>query len=67
MVTNWSVRLEKYQTIEILLTVDFLCIFKTLHFLIIFEIFEIHQYFLVKLLNAFNLFEHGRPNTVELD
>ena len=32
MVTNWSVRLEKHQTIEILLMVDFLRIFKMLHF-----------------------------------
>ena len=30
--TNWSVRLEKHQTIEILLMVDFLHIFKMLHF-----------------------------------
>ena len=54
VVTNWSVRLDKHQTIEILLTVDFLRIFKMLHFSKIFEIFEIHQYFLVKLLNALN-------------
>ena len=54
MVTNWSVRLEKHQTIEILLMVDFLCIFKMLHFSNFFEIFEIHQYFLVSLLNALN-------------
>ena len=67
MVTNWSVRLEIHQTIEILLIVDFLRIFKMLHFSNFFEIFEIHQYFLVKLLNALNLFEHCRPNTVELD
>ena len=32
VVTNWSVRLEKHQTIEILLMVDFLLIFKLLHF-----------------------------------
>ena len=54
VVTNWSVQLEKHQTIEILLTVDFLRIFKMLHFSKIFEIFEIHLYFLVKLLNAPN-------------
>ena len=54
VVTNWSVRLEKHQTIEILRMVDFLRIFKMLHFSKIFEIFEIHQYFLVKLLNALN-------------
>ena len=54
MVTNWSVRLEKHQTIEILLMVDFLRIFKMLHFSKIFEIFEIHQYFLVRFLNALN-------------
>ena len=54
MVTNWSVRLEKHQTIEILLMVDFLRIFKMLHFSQKIEIFEIHQYFLVKLLNALN-------------
>ena len=52
--TNWSVRLEKHQTIKILLMVDFLRIFKMLHFSNFFEIFEIHQYFLVKLLNALN-------------
>ena len=67
MVTNWSVRLEKHQTIEILLMVDFLRVFEMLHFSNFFEIFEIHQYFLVKLLNALILFEHCRPNTVELD
>ena len=54
MVTNWSVRLEKHQTIEILLMVEFLRISKMLHFSKLFEIFEIHQYFLVKLLNALN-------------
>ena len=54
MVTNWSARHEKHQTIEILLMVDFLHIFKMLHFSKFFEIFEIHQYFLVKLLNALN-------------
>ena len=32
MVTNWSVRLEKHQTIEILLMVEFLSISKMLHF-----------------------------------
>ena len=32
MVANWSVRPEKHQTIENLLMVDFLRIFKTLHF-----------------------------------
>ena len=47
--------LKKHQTIEILLIVDFLCIFKMLQFSFFFEIFEIHQYFLVKLLNALNL------------
>ena len=52
MVTNWSVRLEKHQTIEILLMVDFLRIFEILYFSKCFEIFEIHPYFLVKLLNA---------------
>ena len=55
MVTNWSVRLEKRQTIEILLMVDFLRISKMLHFSKFFKIFEIHQYFLVKLLKALNL------------
>ena len=44
----------KNRTIEILLMVDFLRISKMLHFLKFFEIFEIHQYFLVKLLNALN-------------
>ena len=54
MVTSWSVRLEKHQTFEILLSVDFLRIFKMLHFSKMFKIFEIYQYFLVKLLNALN-------------
>ena len=36
-------------------------------FLKFFEIFEIHQYFPVKLLMHLILFEHCRPNTVELD
>ena len=54
MVTNWSVRLEKHQTIEIVLMVEFLSISKMLHFSKFFEMFEIHQYFLVKLLNALN-------------
>ena len=39
MVTNWSVRLEKHQTIEILLMVDFLRISKMLHFFKIFRDF----------------------------
>ena len=42
----------KTPTIKILLMVDFLRISKMLHFSKFFEIFEIHQYFLVKLLNA---------------
>ena len=54
MVTNWSVRLKIHQTIEILLMVDFLRIFIMLHFSKFFEIFEIHQYFLLKVLNALN-------------
>ena len=54
MVTNWSVRLENHQTIEILLMVDFLRNFKMLHFSKLFAIFEIHQFFLVKLLNSLN-------------
>ena len=54
MVTNWSVRLEKHQTIEILLMEDFLRILKCCIFSQFFEIFEIHQYFLKKLLNALN-------------
>ena len=44
--------LKSTKTIEMLLMVDFLHIFKMLHFSKFFEIFEIHQYFLVKLLNA---------------
>ena len=48
--TNLS-DLKKHQTIEMLM-VEFLRIFKMLHFSKFFEIFEIHQYFLVKLLNA---------------
>ena len=55
VVTNWSVQLEKHQTIKSLLIVDFLRKFKMLHFSNFFEIFEIHQYFLVKFLNALNL------------
>ena len=54
VVTNWSVRLEKHQTIEILLMVDFYAFFEMLHYSKFFEIFEIHQYFMVKLLNALN-------------
>ena len=53
MVTNWSARLEKHQTIEIAYG-GVLRIFEMLHFSKFFEIFEIHQYFLVKLLNALN-------------
>ena len=49
MVTNWSVRLEQHQTIEILLMVDFLRISKWLYFSKFFD-----QYFVVKLLNALN-------------
>ena len=45
---------KKHQIIEISLIVDFLRIFKMLHFSIFFKIFEIHQYFLVNLLNALN-------------
>ena len=54
MVTNWSVRLEKHQTIETLLMVDFLRLFKMLNFSNFFETFEIHKYLQVKLLNALN-------------
>ena len=43
MFTNWSDKHEKHQTIEILLMVDFIRIFKMLHFSNCFEIFEIHQ------------------------
>ena len=39
VVTNWSERLEKHQTVEILLMVDFLCIFKNVAFLKIFSDF----------------------------
>ena len=45
MVTNWSVWLEKHQTIEFLLMVDFLRISKMLLFSTFLDIFEIHQYF----------------------
>ena len=38
----------------VLLMVDFLQIFQNIAFSKFFEIFEIHQYFLVKLLNALN-------------
>ena len=37
MVTNWSVWLEKHQTIEILLMVDFLRIFQNVAFFKIFR------------------------------
>ena len=43
LVTNWSVLLEKHQTIEMLLMVDFLRIFKMLHFFKFSEIFEIYK------------------------
>ena len=43
VVTKWSVRLEKHQTIEILLMVEFLRIFKDDTFPKFFEIFETHQ------------------------
>ena len=39
MVTNWSIRLKKHQTIEILLMGDFLRIFKMLHFSFFFSRF----------------------------
>ena len=39
MVTNWSLRLEKHITIEILLMVDFLRIFKNVTFFKIFRDF----------------------------
>ena len=42
--TNWSIRLEKHQTIEILLRADLLRIFENTTFLRFFKIFEIHQY-----------------------
>ena len=46
---------KKHQTIETLLMVDFFFIyFQNVAFLNFFEIFEIHQYFLIKLLNALN-------------
>ena len=32
VVTNWSIRLEKHQTIKILLMVDFFCILKNVAF-----------------------------------
>ena len=53
---NWSVRLNKHLTVEILLVVDFFHIFKMLQFSKFFEIFQIHQYFLVKLVNALNFY-----------
>ena len=45
---------KKHQTIDILKMLDFLRFLKKLHFSKFFEIFEIQQYFLVKLLNALN-------------
>ena len=43
VVTNWSVPLEKHQTFEILLRVDFYAFLKMLHFSKCFKIFKIHQ------------------------
>ena len=54
MVSNWSASLEKHQTIEILLMVDFYAFLKMLDFSIFFGIFEIHQELLVELLNVLN-------------
>ena len=54
MVTNWPVRLEKHKTIENLLMVDVLRIFKNVVFSKHFDSFEIHQLLLVKLLNVLN-------------
>ena len=46
--------LKNTKQLKFLLMVDFLRIFKMLHFSKFFKIFEIHQYFLVKLLNVLN-------------
>ena len=46
--------LKNTKHIKILLMVDFLRISKILNFSKIFEIFQIHQYLLVKLLNTLN-------------
>ena len=40
--TNWSIRLEKHETIEILLMVDFYAFLKVFHFSKIIKIFEIY-------------------------
>ena len=46
--------LKKHQTIEMLLMVNLYAFFECCIFSKLFEIFEIHQYFLVKFLNALN-------------
>ena len=43
VVTNWSDRLEKHHTIEMLLMVDFYTFLEMLHFSKENEIFEIHK------------------------
>ena len=40
---NGTVRLEKHQTLEFVLMVDFYAFLKKLHFSNFFEIFETHQ------------------------
>ena len=67
MVTNWSVRLEKHQTIEILLLVDFYaflkcCIFQNFSRFLKFGSISWYNCYMHLI-----LFEHCRPNTVEFD
>ena len=68
VVTNWSERLEKHQTVEILLMVDFLCIFKNVAFLKIFSDFWNSPVTPGKIVKYTEfIFENYRPNTVKLD
>ena len=67
MVTNLSVRLEKHQTIEILLIVDFLRIFKNVAFPKKDRDLKFTSTLWLIGYNYLILFEHCRPNTVELD
>ena len=67
MITNWSVRLEKHQIIDILLMVDFLRISKMLHLSKFFEILKFTSISWYNCKMHLILFEHCRPNTVKLD
>ena len=66
MEINRSTRLEKHLTFGILLMVYYFYTFlKALHFSKFFQIFEIHQKLMLKLLNAIFFSDHCRPNTLE--